>query len=275
MKSPAFSLTIHPRPDSSAVCSSSRSLPYRGVSHLETQRVACAQPRRGKTVGLAGHGQGVPDGGGGSRGNIEFETVFPGVPGTADHALRVCHRAFGEAVVPHRIQVHFGEGREDLLTGRALQRDQGNVVGVVRDLDIEPGRVISHPRPVLFPVACVHDENEVVGEAVDQKVVEDAPIFVAEGRVLCAARHDARRVVDRQVLDQRLRLRPTHGELAHVGHVEKACGSPDSGMFRADAARVLDRHLVAREGHHPGTQRGVNVVERRLDQCVVHCLPRA
>ena len=59
-----------------------------------------------------------------------------------------------------------------------------------------------------------------------------------------------------------VRRRPVDVDLSHVRDVERpAVGA--NGPVLLDHARILDRHLVAGEGHHPRAEREVARVERR------------
>ena len=56
---------------------------------------------------------------------------------------------------------------------------------------------------------------------------------------------------------------------AHVGDIEQTGMFAGPEMFLQDPVPVLDRHGIARKGHHACTGREVGVIERGLFQGVV------
>jgi hypothetical protein len=129
-----------------------------------------------------------------------------------------------------------------------------------------PGGLLE-PVPVLLEVAGVDHHHVVVGEAVEDAVVQGGAVGTGQDRVLGLADLEAGRVVGEQVLDEIQGLWAPDLELAHVGHVEEAGGGPHR-LCSLRSRGVLDGHGVAGERDHLRAQRHVLVVERRLLQCV-------
>ena len=101
----------------------------------------------------------------------------------------------------------------------------------------------------------VGDHHEaILGEPVDDQVVEDAAVGRADHRVLGAA-DGQRRWVRHEGKSQCLTgVRPLHEQLAHVREVEQPGSLSDRSMLVEDRA-VLHRHPPAGEVDHPGAQR--------------------
>ena len=76
-------------------------------------------------------------------------------------------------------------------------------------------------------------------------------------------------VVRQHRLQERLRTRPVHVDLAHVRDVERARIAPNR-LVLLDDAFVLDGHLVAGERHHARSERDVAIEERRALQRRFH-----
>src|SRR5262249_10202188 len=55
-------------------------------------------------------------------------------------------------------------------------------------------------------------------------------------------------------------------QLAHMRDVEEPGGGAGMAMLGDDAGRIMQRHRVAGERHHPGAERLVQSIERRLPQ---------
>ena len=104
----------------------------------------------------------------------------------------------------------------------------------------------------------VDDQEEAVAQVGDHQVVQDAACLVREKAIALAVRLQPENV-DRQESLERAgdigeiaaRAR-RHRDLAHMGHVEKASGCTRMQMLLEQACRVVQRHLVAGERHHPG-----------------------
>ncbi len=176
-----------------------------------------------------------------------------GIPATV--ALR-------DAVVADGVEVEVGEGSEDVERARTLDRHEpGRERPVVED-GAEPRqplreRVGDDPR-----VRRVRDDHEpVVGEAVDDEVVEDPPVGRADHRVVRAPDGEGGRVGDERRRERGPGLRPLDDELAHVRQVEQAGRRADGAVLLEDPA-VLDRHQPAGELDDPRAQRLVAVEQR-------------
>ena len=70
-------------------------------------------------------------------------------------------------------------------------------------------------------------------------------------------------VVGRDTLDGGERVVAGDLDLAHVAHVEQT-GSGADGHVLLDDAGVLDGHVPAAEGNHPGSGGAMTGIERRL-----------
>jgi hypothetical protein len=151
---------------------------------------------------------------------------------------------------------------EPLQRAWALHGDEAVLVGRVAHLGaawltrlqpLEDGRAIRR----------VHDEVVLpVREPVDDEIVDDPAALVRQERVLRLAVPDAIEVVREHSLEERVRARPVHVDLAHVRDVERAGVGPHCAVLLDDAC-VLDGHLVPREGHHARAESDVALVQRR------------
>ena len=148
-------------------------------------------------------------------------------------------------------------GAEDLRRPRALRGDER------RSRRERSSRVASKPpassarrrRTTDLVVRGVADDQEAASsDAIDDQVVDDAAVRVAEHRVLRLARLERRRVGDQSAQRGRAGIRRRDQELAHVREVEQA-GAPRDGAVLVDDRRVLDRHLAAGEGRIQPTRR--------------------
>ncbi len=155
---------------------------------------------------------------------------------------------------------------EPLERVRALDGEQREVVRDVAHVGAAQ-LVLLQPLVRRFPVRRVHDEQvAVVVEPVDDQVVDDPARVGRQQRVLRVAGRELVDVVRERRLQQVAGRRPFDLDLAHVRDVEDA-GVRAHGPVLGDHALVLDRHLPARERHHPrpgATWRSKSGVRRRV-----------
>ncbi len=104
-----------------------------------------------------------------------------------------------------------------------------------------------------------HKEHLVVGDVVDDQIVDDTAGFGAAQRVLRLTRPDPAQVVGQSGVDVFRRPGPAHRGLAEVADVEKADGGSGCGVL-ADRARVGDRHQPAGELGEAGAELTVPVL---------------
>ena len=97
--------------------------------------------------------------------------------------------------------------------------------------------------------------NEKAGAVLatrDHQVVDHAALGVQKLRIAYAPRLEAQDIGRRQRLEGRsgrLEIRPEELRLAHMRNVEKPSGAAHMIVLFDDACRILQRHLVAREGN--------------------------
>ena len=148
---------------------------------------------------------------------------------------------------------------------RALDGEQRVPIGDVPDVGARPLALLD-PFVVGVRVRCVDDQEVAAAlEAVDDQVVDDAALLVREQRVLGLTDLEPVDVVREHGLEQIACVGAFDLDLAHVRDVEDTAVSAH-GAVLGDDALVLHGHLPAGEGHHPGAERDVALVERRAKQ---------
>ena len=137
----------------------------------------------------------------------QLEAVLAGVAGAGDLHRDPGHDALGDPVVADRRQVELRQRSEDVERARPLDRDEpGREGAVVEDgaEALEPlGERVRHdPR-----VRRVGDDHEpVLGQAVDDQVVEDPAVGGADHRVVRPAHGEGRRVGHERAGEGRARI---------------------------------------------------------------------
>src|SRR5690606_5878815 len=101
------------------------------------------------------------------------------------------------------------------------------------------------------------------------EVVEDRAALVARDRVQRAAVREAAEVVRDQPIDGRDGIGTGHLELAHVRDVEQTRAGAHGLVLDADPG-VLDRHVVAGEGHELRAEAPVFLVKGRGSERGAH-----
>ena len=104
------------------------------------------------------------------------------------------------------------------------------------------------PGGILLAVARVHDPPVVIGRAaVDDEVVDDAALVIAEHGVLDVAVIHAGDVGGDDLLDVGDSVGALQAKLTHVGNIEQAGLFTHGHVLGDDAGGVLDGHQEAAE----------------------------
>lgn len=173
--------------------------------------------------------------------------------------------------------------RQHLGRFRTLQREQRALVEMVEgDL---VGQVFAQMADVVPFGRAVDHQIERVGPARDHQVVEHTAVLVEQQRIALLAELEGRQVNRQHRFDRSIEIGAGQEQLPHVRHVEQPGIRPGPFVFGNDAPvrpGILDRHVIAGKGYHPGTARAVPAVQRQRAQhlglglfaVVVHAYPR-
>ncbi len=226
---------------------------------LKTQRIA-----RAKADGqhfrlrkqLAGEGLGE------LCGDRDFEAILAGVTRARDKkrlGIHMKHTAFHET---QRFDAG-NDARKNRYGFRSLQGEQRALrLGHKRDARRKPR---ADMREVDLLARGVHDQRQAfaIGGARHHQVVDDAAPGVRKLRVADAPRFQAEDIGGGMRFDRlgcRLEIRRFQPRLAHMRDVEQSGGGAHMVVLFDDTRRVLQRHLVAREGHELGAKLAVQRV---------------
>ena len=125
-------------------------------SHLQTQRVACAEADRLDALGLASLEERLPDLESILRVEIQLEAAGAGVARVGnDDVGAACELARLEAVVGDGVEVDFRQALQHLLRLRALHSQLGHVVRRVLQFGADALVVLLAPCPVLVQIGGV------------------------------------------------------------------------------------------------------------------------
>ena len=232
------------------------------VARLETESVARTEAD-GQEAGLAaGFTERRPDRARTLARDEDFEPILARVAGPRDDRARPSEACpdDAEGVKPRHLGAALGA--EDLRRARALDGDERGPGRTILERGVR-AEELQNVRPVLRDVRGVHHHHELVdSDAIHDDVVHDRPALVAEKPVARLPHVEARDVARDQPIDGSLRAPAAEVELPHVRQVEEP-GARTNGAVLGDDPRVLDWHLVAREGDHLRTEVPMLVVERR------------
>ena len=219
---------------------------------LETQRVARAEAAGDQPLGLARLQKRFPQVDGVLGLAVDLKAIFTGVARLgdegADRALaEVQGHVFDEGVVLGGDVLLIAELFENVAGPGALQGDLAPVVALVAVVDVA-GEMTLDPGGVLFAVARVDDEPVIVRcAAVDDEVVDDAAIVVAEHRVLDLAVFHVRNVGGDDLLHVGDGVGALEAKLAHVGNVEQTGLFTNGHVLGNHAGGILHGHQEAAE----------------------------
>lgn len=138
----------------------------------------------------------------------------------------------------------------DRIGSRPLQGKQCRpVTGVLeRDIRRESRLKLADHR---VPVGGIHHQQEPVLESIDEQILHDSALFIEQAGIQRPTRLSLVQVAGQLVLQEVLGSNSREPQFTHVAHVEQADGGPNSLVLLAQA-RILDGHLMAREGDHLG-----------------------
>ena len=207
----------------------------------------------------------------------QFEAVFTGVARPRNHAGNVGDGTFDEGVVLHTAELGSRQPLHQADGSRALHANQCPVVADVEDAPTLPsprgggrlwlpcprgGRRLGvrlDPVEVAILVGGVHHQQvAAVGYRIDQDIIDDAAVGIAQQRVLDPAGGKRSEVAREDALGQALIV---DAQLAHVREIEEADPLPHGPMLLADAA-VLERHHPTAEVRHLGAESDMLLVQR-------------
>ena len=111
----------------------------------------------------------------------------------------------------------------------------------------------------------------MIAEIRHHEIIEQAARGIGELGVALAARCNRQNVLRHQLLQRQRGILDlagfrSQGNLAHVRDVEQAGVRTGVQMFPEHAARVLHRHVIARERHHLAAALQMQRVERRFQK---------
>jgi hypothetical protein len=226
---------------------------------LEAQRIAGAEARRRHgVVGEKASGQGLDSGGR----HGQLEAILTGVAGAGD-----VHGQVVKATL-QRLQEHqrrgLGKQRREYVARRGpLQGQQPLAVELAQRL--AGAQVRLDPGAVLHLAGGIHDQEKLLFRAAgDNQVIANTARVVGQQRVALPVLTEGLKVSRYQGLQRRGDTGPFEQVLPHVRDVEQARLFARVRMLGDDPRRVAHGHVVAREGHHAGTEFAVQAVQRRV-----------
>ena len=197
----------------------------------------------------------------GRNGNLE--AVLAGIAGARDDAGGADDRRILHVHEFHRRRARPESG-ENRLRLRALQGEQRPVV---EQGDVATRHVRLHMGDVLVLAGGVDDDEEMIPAVGDHQVIENAAIVAGKEAVALAAGLKAEDVDRHELLEGERRILRRSGRrgddhLSHVGDVKETGRGARMQVFLHHAERILHRHVVAGERHHPGAERQMQRMQR-------------
>ena len=228
---------------------------------LESERVPRAEAHRNAVGGLDGAQQHVPELDRPAGLDEDLEAVLARIAGSRDEGRDPGHLALRDGVVAQGRQVDPGQRGEDRDGPRPLDGQQaGRERAVVEDRP-EAGQALGERIRDDGRIAGVGDDQEpLLGQAIDDEVVDDAAVGRHDHRVVGAPDRECRWVRHQGRGQGRTGVRALHEQLAHVRQVEQPDSLTDGPMLVEDRS-VLDRHQPAAEFDQPGAEGGVTLCE--------------
>ena len=209
----------------------------------------------------------------------DLETVLAGVTGPGDERRYARDATLADRVVAQRAEIHIREWLDDVDGSRTLDGAQGHRQRAIVQNGPEPREALDEGVAHDMSIRGIGDDEEpLLGEPVDDEVVDDPAVLGADHRVVGPANGEGRWIADERRGKARAGLGALDEQLTHVREIEQAGSFANRPVLIEDAA-VLDRHEPAAEFDQPRPERDVPVVERRLVirrlGLIGHVMPRA
>ena len=234
---------------------------------LKTQGVTRSQTRRNHAERLTGSSQLVPQLNCVLVRYEQLEAVLTGVAGAGQQNVNAGDGQRHGCVVlqlAHGILVRGTGCQQNLLRARALNSNQGGLIRLIHELNVEITQALAHRCEVSVNVRSVRNDHEfLIAQTVSNQVVNDAALVVDQDRVLCLTDLQDGHVRHQSVIQERARIRTGHTELTHVGQVENTGTSTDSLML-SNVISVLQGHIPAAEVGERSAKLLVDRVQRGL-----------
>jgi hypothetical protein len=100
----------------------------------------------------------------------------------------------------------------------------------------------------------------------DQEIVENAAGLIEKLSIARALRRERNQIRRRKGFERACDACSCKDRLAHMGHIEEACGAPRMQRFGDDALLILQWHLVAGERRHARAEPPMQRIKRKLRQ---------
>ena len=241
-------------------------------ARLKPEGVARREPARLQAERLARGEERPPQGGGVGDVEVELEAVLARVARAGDEdldgvvALRPGECAGRPGVVREVVELggeELGCRLEHRARSGPLHREEGRGVGAVVDRDAVIGGALREGGDHGIPIRCVRDDEVlVIGDAVDDEVVDDAAVLVEDERVLRLADGERRQPAGERLVEEGAGGLADDGDLGHVRDVEEARGRAHRVVL-GEVGGVADRHLPAGEVGEARAERDVLLVQGR------------
>ncbi len=127
---------------------------------------------------------------------IDFETVFPRVPGTGNNGRDILNGIFRKTIIGNGWKVRAGKAGKEFLCPRSLDGNLGILGTFISDFNVESACFFQHPGVVLVQVCRVDNQQiMVLRKHIHQKVIYKAPILSEKPGILNSAGFQFGRVV--------------------------------------------------------------------------------
>ncbi len=172
--------------------------------------------------------------------------------------------SLGDRVVAQAGELDVSQRSEDLGRARALNGDQRSPQRSVVERRVMAHEAFAQCGRDRFPVRRVgHDHEALVGDPIDDQVVDDPAVIGADHAVLRAAHGEPGRVTDQRGGEAGAGAGAADPHLAHVRQIEQS-GTFADGPVLVEDALVLDRHLPAGKVDQPAAKRTMALDEGGL-----------
>src|SRR5262249_17347770 len=182
-------------------------------------------------------------------GHEQLEAVLTGIAGPRYYRCHAGNSAAADSEERHCGEVDAVDGKHLGGLG-ALQSHQAHITALVHDLHSGP-LVPAEPRHVLFTVCCVDHDPPAAWTTIDDQVVQNSSIRLAEQVVLRLVEPETTQVVGHQRLQEVAGSRAPDLVATHVANVEQAGGGAHR-LLLVPHARVLLGHVPTGEVDQTG-----------------------
>ena len=238
-------------------------MPVKRISHLKPQRIARSEPGGLHLVERkkpAPHFHCFPGM------EIKFISELAGITGTAQENIYAVDFHICKMIVCRKCILRYAETAQNLCGKRSLQIEFRRHIGFICKGAFLRQTLRQFRKIDRAPRGIHHNEKFIIGNTVDNQVVNHAALFVQQKIVTAGTGLLVRDTACQSRIQSNVTPLPLHPEFTHVADIEQRHRLAGMFMFRKNPVGILHRHIPSGKRHHFCFQGDMFRRKRRFQQ---------